>query len=100
MGGRGASSASGWKKQLKTLAKNGQMPGAIMGSKEQRKLVFEEIDKLYSVSIPKDATIVDQGDGVWVNYKGTVSRLSYPSGQNATQAEKSGVLKFLLWNKK
>lgn len=103
MGGRGSSSGGGgggggggWKKQLREAAKKGQMPSAVMGSQEARSAIFKEIDKIYSMPETK-ASIVDQGNGVWINYGGTVKRSSYPSGSAASQAEKRGVTKWLLY---
>ena len=45
-----------------------------------------------------DARIVDQGDGVWVQLNGKVYQAGYPSKENASEAEKQGVLKKVLYN--
>lgn len=100
MGGRGATSgsANAWKKQLKQFAKEGVMPRGFAGSREQQKDIFEEIDKLYSMPTAEGARIIDRGGSVWVMYKGKTTQKDYPSKENASQAEKNGVLKWLLWN--
>lgn len=74
------------------------MPSVIMGNREQQAEIFKEIDKLYSMPDTK-ATIVDQGASVWVNMHGRVFRSGYPSGENASEEEKRGVLKWLLYNR-
>lgn len=106
MGGRGATSASGStalrraRKALREYAKQGRMPAYMAGgSPTERAELFKEVDKLYPMPDVKTVTIADQGDAVWVNFGGSVSMMSYPSKSNATQAEKDGVLKFLLYNK-
>ena len=95
MGGRGASSNLDWKDQLRQMARQGKVPGYIMGTQEQQAQAFIEIDRLYDMPQTK-AQIIDQGDGVWVNFGYAVFRSSYPSGENASGAEKRGVLKRLL----
>lgn len=96
--GRGNSGiGGGWRSQLVKSAKKGEMPYAIMGNREQQAEVFEEINKLYSMP-NTDARIIDQGDGVWVQLNGKVYRAGYPSGENASEAEKQGVLKHVLYN--
>ena len=98
--GRGSSGiGNGWKNQLAKSAKKGEMPSVIMGNREQQAEVFEEIDKLYPMPDTK-ARIVDQGANVWVSMQGKVYRQGYPSGENATEEEKRGVLKWLLYNRK
>lgn len=96
MGGRGSSSGS-WKKQLKAAAKEGKMPAAIGGSKEQRKAVFETIDKLYQMSIPDSVKIEDLGDRIRIEYAGTVTLLGHSA--NPTKREINGLVKFALWSK-
>lgn len=98
--GRGSSGigAGAWKKALKGYAARGEMPATIMGNREQQSAVFKEIDKLYSMPDTK-ARIVDQGANVWVSMQGKVYRQGYPSGENATEEEKRGVLKWLLYNR-
>lgn len=73
------------------------MPTYIIGNREQQAKVFEEIDKLYSMP-DTSARIADQGDGVWVMVGEKTYRASYPSGENASEAEKRGVLKKILYN--
>lgn len=80
------------------MAKQGKIPKYIAGDQAQQAQVFEAIDKLYSMP-QTSAAIVDQGNGVWVNFGNSVSRVSYPSGTAASAAEKSGALKWLLLNK-
>lgn len=96
MGGRGGASGFSWQRQLKQMAKQGKMPAAIVGNRDAQAQIFTEIDKLYTMP-QTNATIVDQGDGVWVNFNGRVSRSGYPSGDAASDAEKRGVLKWKLW---
>ena len=97
--GAGTSSASGsWKSQLRQMAKKGQMPQYIMGDKDHQAEVLIEIDRLYDM--PKtNATIIDQGDRVWVNFGGRTAGASYPHGTEASEEEKRGALKKLLHNK-
>lgn len=99
MGGRGGASGFTWQRQLRQMAKQGRVPNFIMGDGPQRSQVFTEINKLYDMP-QTNATIVDQGNAVWVNFGGSVSRVSYPSGVSASAEEKSGVLKWLLLKKK
>ena len=73
------------------------MPTYITGNRDQQAQVLEEIDKLYSMP-ETDARIVDQGDGVWVQLNGKVYQAGYPSKENASEAEKRGVLKKVLYN--
>ena len=95
MGGRGGSSGLGWKSQLRQMAKQGKIPNAIIGNRDAQSAIFTEMDRLYDMPQVR-ANIVDQGSGVWVNFFGSVSRASYPSGENASEAEKRGVLKWIL----
>lgn len=99
MGGRGASSGS-WKFQLKQYAARGKMPKVIVGTKEAQSKVFKEIDKLYDMPkiSPRDR-IIDRGDGVSMTLGNSTRRASYPSGRNASQAEKNGVKKWLAHKK-
>ena len=99
--GRGSSKVGrGWKSQLKAAAKQGKMPRALIGDKQMQSDMLKEINKLYKMPSHDGANIVDQGDGIWVNWKSRVSRTSYPSGSSASEAEKQGALKMLLWNMK
>ncbi len=101
MGGRGGQSGIGSiKSQIKSMASQGKMPVAIMGSSEQRSAIFKEIDKQYPMPNVKTVSIEDQGDGIWINFGDSVKRVSYPSGKNATEAEKRGVKKWLMWRNK
>ena len=98
--GRGSSGiGNGWKSQLAKSAKKGEMPAYIMGNREQQAEVFEEIDKLYSMPDTKKAKIADQGASVFVQMNGKVFRSGYPSGENASEEEKRGVLKWILYNR-
>ena len=104
MGGRGSSNPGGggnggWKKQLKTLAKQGKMPAYITGNREQQAEVFKEIDKLFPMP-ETNARVIDQGSGVWIQADGKVYRTGYPSGENASESEKRGVLKKILYSHK
>ena len=95
--GAGSGTGNGWKKQLRAAAKKGEMPAYIMGNREQQAAIFKEIDKLFPMP-DTTARIIDQGSGVWMmNTDGSVQRSGYPSGENATEAEKNGVLKWLLY---
>lgn len=100
MGGRGSASKVSWKTQLRQMAKRGQMPGAIYGTRDVQRKIILEIDKLYPMPEVKTVKIVDQGGSVWVNFGSSVSRGFYPSGDKADEAEKRGVLKMLLWKHK
>ena len=88
----------GWKGQLKEYAQRGVMPRYISGPKEQQAEVMKEINKLYKKpDIPH--TFFDQGDAayvMWEDGSGKTSRAFYPSGKEATQEEKDGVLKHLM----
>ena len=101
MGGRGTSSGFGWQSQLRQVAKQGKMPTALMGSFDERRQMFEMIDKLYPM--PSQANVYrvdDLGTEVRTMFKdGTTKRAIYPSGNAASAAEKNGVLKWLIWNK-
>lgn len=97
-GGRGGKS---WKSQLRQMAKAGQIPAAVAGgTQEQRAELFKAINQLYKM--PNiNADITDRGDDVYIRYldgTGVTGRTSYPSGNNATQEEKDGVLKWALLN--
>ena len=99
MGGRGQSDTT-WKRKLRSWAKQGRMPGWISGSREQQAEAFAYIDKIYEMPQTSglNVRVTDQGDGVHVRYGDSVSRSGYPSKQNASDAEKRGVLKWLLYN--
>lgn len=73
------------------------MPAYIMGNREQQSEIFEEIDRLYPMP-DINARIIDQGTAVWVQIDGKVYRASYPSGVTASEEEKRGVLKKILYN--
>ena len=96
--GTGTSSGN-WKAQLRKMAKQGKMPRIIYGDRATQSAVLKEIDRLYDMP-EVNAKIVDQGNAVWVNFYGTVSRSLYPSGNNASEEEKRGALKMLLYNHK
>lgn len=102
MGGRGSSSVflSSAKKQLREMAKEGIMPRFLAGgTPEDRGKLFEEINRLYPMPDTQEARrIVDMGDGVHVHFSASSTRASYPRGHDATEAEKQGALKFLLYN--
>lgn len=102
MGGRGGQSGiSSIKSQIKSMASQGKMPVSIAGgTAEQRAAIFREIDKQYPMPNTKTVSIVDQGDGIWINFGDSVRRASYPSGKNASEAEKRGVKKWLMWRNK
>ena len=100
--GRGSSGAStGWKAQLKRMASNGEMPKVIIGNREQQAAVFKEIDRLYEMPQTNDRIIY--GDGQTqvqhMDGSGRTSRVTYPSGENASEEEKRGALKWLLYRK-
>ena len=99
MGGRGSGSGA-WKSQLRQMAKEGRMPTWVAGTKEQQSAFFKEIDKLYDMPQVSTRQIIDQGDRVYVDYGNRTSGMGYPSGANASRAEKMGVLKMLLWRNK
>ena len=100
MGGRGSAGGYSWQSQLKQMAKQGQMPKAIMGPRDVQKQVFEMIDKLYPMPQSTARSISDQGDAYYVDFGSKVKRSSFPSGNTASPAEKNGVLKWLLWENK
>ena len=97
MGGRGGNGGN-WKKQLRSMAKSGNMPGYVAGTRDMQRKVILEIDKLYPMPDAKGATIVDQGDGVWVKWGSHTSRQPYPSKGKADENERRGALKMLLYN--
>ena len=74
------------------------MPRYIVGNREAQAEIMTEIDRLYPMP-ETNAVTVDQGDGVWVNFQGRVSKGFYPSGAAASEAEKRGVLKHLLYGR-
>lgn len=90
-----------WKSQLSDMAKSKKMPAVVMGSKEQQSEIFKEINKLYP-DLKDDSArrITDQGDAIYIDYGGSVKRSYYPSGKNASQEEKDGVKKWLMYGKK
>ena len=98
-GGRGQSNPNGggWKRKLSAYARRGEMPTYITGNRDQQAQALEEIDRLYPMP-DTDARIIDQGDGVWVQLNGKVYQAGYPSKENASEAEKRGVLKKVLYN--
>ena len=98
--GRGSSGigSGGWKSQLKAYAKRGEMPGSIIGDRKQQAEVLEEINRLYSMP-DTNAKITDIGSGVQVEIDGKTYRSNYPSGEAASEEEKQGALKMLLYNK-
>ena len=92
------SAQDAWKSQIREMARGGEIPSYIGGSKEQRASAMKEINKLYDKPSVKHR-FVDQGDAAWISYAdgtGITSRVSYPSGENASQEEKDGVVKFML----
>lgn len=89
-----------WKRQLQEMANEGKMPSFVSGNREQQASVMTEINKIYDKPDVKHR-FVDQGDAAWISYMdgtGATERTSYPSGENATQEEKDGVVKFMLHN--
>lgn len=98
MGGRGGKGGS-WKSQLAKMARNGRVPEWIMGRPELQAQVFEQIDRLYKMP-ETTAKITDQGNSVYVNFGSSVQRASYPSGANAGEKEKRGVLKWILYSRR
>lgn len=74
------------------------MPSWIAGNKEQQAEVFREIDKLYDMP---DVEVIRQNtdeDQAWIYTKWGTSRVTYPHGWDADEAERRGALKFLLYN--
>lgn len=97
MGGRGTGSGfDSWKSTLQKMAKQGKMPGTIVGNRAQQAMVLEEIDKLYPMPQVPGARVSYSDDAVWVAYNSHTWRGSLPSGTAASDAEKSGALKKLL----
>ncbi len=97
--GRGSSGAgSSWKNQLKKMAKSGRVPTSIFGNRDQQAEILREIDRLYDM--PETNNRIVYGDGqvqVWhMDGSGRTSRATYPSGDNASEEEKRGALKWLL----
>ena len=103
MGGRGSNGSMGgnaWKAQINKLAKQGKMPGIVYGDREARKAVMEYIDKVYNMPDTSDIPyyrVFDVGDQVQVQHGNSRSRAFYPSGDQASKAEKRGVLKWLVY---
>lgn len=87
-----------WKSQLKAAAKQGKMPRTIIGDTKAQSAILKEIDRLYPMPAHEDAHVNDNGDMVTVNWRGRVKGMYYPSRENASESEKRGVLKMLLWN--
>lgn len=85
-----------WKSKLKKMAAKDIMPKAIAGRREVQAQFFEEVDKLYPMPQVKTSEIVYRDTDVYVNFGNSVKIGSYPSGENASEAEKRGVLKWLL----
>lgn len=85
------------KKQLRQYAKEGKTPKVIVGSREARALLFEEIDRVYPMPDTSVKRIIDRGDNLYVDFGTHVKTSGYPSGTNASEAEKRGVKKWLLW---
>lgn len=100
MGGRGSNSRFSWKNQLRIMAKEDKMPAAITGPREQQAQVLDEIDKLYSMPDAAGIRIIEGETDVRVVFKNGQTVISqYPSGRQASEAEKRGALKFLLHNR-
>ena len=98
MGGRGTGSGfNNWKSQLQKMAKQGKMPGYIAGSPKQQAMVLEEIDKLYSMPKAQGVTVQQYATEIRVIKNGATSRIGFPSGSAASDAEKNGALKYLLY---
>lgn len=101
-GSKGGRGGQGWRTTLRRMAKQGVVPNAIVGSPQQQSEVFKEINRLYEMP-DVNGTVIDQGDAVYVMFKGGASetrRVRYPSGVNATQEEKDGTLKWLIIGRK
>lgn len=95
---KGTAKADDWKKQLKSMADKGEIPASITGSKEQQAEVMKEVNNLYQKP-DIDHTFYDQGDGayiIWKDGSSVTSRISYPSGKDASQEEKDGVVKYMM----
>lgn len=75
------------------------MPTAIGGSRENQALVFREIDRLYAMPQVETRRITQGETSVYVDFGNRTARSSYPSGTQASEAEKRGVLKWLLHTK-
>lgn len=89
-----------WRKQLASMAREGRIPNAIVGNREQQAEALKAISKLYDMP-NVEADIQDVGDAVYIRYMDGTSvtgRMDYPSGENATQEEKDGALKWALLN--
>lgn len=100
MGGRGSNSRFSWKNQLKNLAKEDKMPSFLIGPREQQAQMLEEIDKLYSVPDTSGIRVIEGETDVRAVLRNGQTILSrYPSGQQASEAERRGALKFLLYNR-
>lgn len=110
MGGRGSNSMKrvggivSITRQIRQMAKQGKMPGAIMGGSNADQIkAYETIQDSYPVlprmtNYMQTATITDQPDSnrwyIRANNKTTI--VSYP--KNATDKAKRGALKHYLWH--
>lgn len=94
-GGRGGRRGS-WKSQLKKMAAQDIMPKAFTGNREAQAQFFKEIDKLYPMPQVSTRYIIPRETDVYVDFGNKVKVGRYPSGAQASEAEKRGVLKWLL----
>ena len=100
--GKGSSgSGNAWRAQLRKMAKAGKMPSFITGPREGQAQVFEEIDRLYPAPDKSNVyRLTEREDSYYIQAKdGTTSISYFPRGENASEAEKRGVLKWALWKK-
>lgn len=99
-GSKSTRGGKAWKKQLASMAKAGQIPNAIVGSTEQQAELFKEINKLYPMPDFDKYKMEDSDGRLYIQFldASQTSWSSYPSGENATQEEKDGVLKWKLYN--
>ncbi len=88
-----------WLETLRGFANKKQMPTSIAGPRADQALVFEWIDKIYPMPQVKTRRIEIGDESVWVDFGNSVKRSTYPSGSAASEQEKRGVLKWLLWEK-
>lgn len=95
--------------KLRAMAERGEIPQFISGSRENQAKVYEEIDKLYaqpSGLLGETKIISDQyePEGIRLQFpdfaSGAEPAVRYPSHRKASEAEKRGVLKHTLYQKR
>lgn len=86
--------------QLAKYAAAGKMPAYIAGPRALQAAVFIEIDKLFSMPSTENYMVTMAADYINIQdrKRGGACAIHYPSGTEATTAEKNGMVKFYLHN--